>query len=147
MKHCRKPLAVLLALLCVLCCFACCVCVFAEGTDEPEHEHNYVATLVTPATCTEEGLMQYVCSCGAVDTDRDTVIPAKGHRWGPWVTITEATTESEGLMERTCINDPAHKEQKVTEKLEPSPISVFLQKIIARLKAVYDRIISFFYRD
>ena len=146
MKRFRKPLAVMLAALCVLCCFACCLCVFAEG-DEPEHEHNYVPVTVIQPTCTEAGLVRYICSCGAVDEARDTVLAPAGHRWGPWVTVIEATTETEGLKERTCISDPTHKEYKKVDKLEPSPFAAFFQKIVARFKALYDRIFSLFYRD
>ena len=146
MKIGRKTLAVLLAALCILSCLT--VCLFAVAEDgETEHTHNYVAVTVIQPTCTEEGLVRYICSCGAVDETRDTVIQASGHRWGPWTTIVEATTETEGLKERTCINDPSHKDYKTVPKVEPSGLSTFFQNIVARFKALFDRIFSLFYRD
>jgi hypothetical protein len=146
MKSVKKAMAILLAAICVLSCLTVCLFVFAED-GETEHTHNYVPVTVIRPTCTEEGLIRYICSCGAVDESQDTPIAATGHRWGPWTTIEEATTEREGLKERTCINDPSHKEYKTIEKVQPSEFSQFFQNIIARFKALFDRIFSLFYRD
>ena len=146
MKPVRKTMAILLAALCVLSCLSLCLFTFAEG-EEPEHVHEYVAVTVIQPTCTEEGLTRYICSCGAVDASRDETISARGHRWGPWTTVKEATTEQEGLKERTCINDASHKEYKTIPKQEPSELSSFFQNIIARFKAFFDKIFAMFYRD
>ena len=148
MKPVRKTMAILLAALCVLSCLSLCLFTFAEGDEEePIHEHEYVAVTVIQPTCTEEGLIRYICSCGAVDASRDQTVAAGGHRWGPWTTVREATAEQEGLKERTCINDASHKEYKTIEKVQPSEISQFFQKIVARFKAFFDKIFALFYRD
>ena len=147
MKISKRMLAVLLAALCALSCLSVCLFAFAEGTDDPEHVHEYAAVTVIKPTCTEEGLVRYICSCGAIDESRDTPIKATGHRWGPWTTVIEATTEQEGLKERTCINDPSHKEYKKIDRLEPSEFSKFFQNLLARFKALFDKIFSLFYRD
>ena len=147
MKQCKRSIALLLAAVCALLCLACCLPVFAEGSEPPAHVHDYVAEITIAPTCTEPGLRRYVCACGAVDTARDEEIPATGHRWSAWTTVTEATTEQEGLKERTCLNNPEHKEYKTVPKEEPSRFSVFFQNLLARFKALYDRIISLFYRD
>lgn len=146
MKPVRKTVAILLAALCVLSCLSVCLFVLAED-GETEHIHDYVPVTVIQPTCTETGLIRYICSCGAVDESKDTTINATGHRWGPWKTIEEATTDREGLKERTCINDPSHKEYKTVEKVQPSEFSQFFQNLIARFKALFDRIFSLFYRD
>ena len=62
--------------------------------------HDYQVTAETPATCTTDGSRTLVCSrCD--DTYTET-IDALGHSWGDWVTVTEATTNAEGLKKRTC---------------------------------------------
>ena len=42
------------------------------------HEHSYEAVVTTAATCTEDGVMTYTCSCSDSYTE---VIPATGHAW------------------------------------------------------------------
>lgn len=147
MKHCKRSIALLLAAVCTLLCLACCLPAFAADDDPTEHTHEYTAVTVIRPTCTEPGLRRYICSCGDVDETRDEEIPATGHRWGPWTTVVEATTEQEGLKERTCINDPSHKDYKKVPKVEPSSFSLFFQKLLARLKGLWDRIFALFYRD
>lgn len=147
MKQCKRSIALLLAAVCTLLCLACCLPAFAESGETQEHTHDYVAVTVIAPTCVEPGLRRYICSCGAVDAARDEEIAPTGHRWGPWKTVIEATTEQEGLKERTCITDPEHKEYKTIPKEEPSRFSQFFQNLLARIKALYDRIISVFYRD
>ena len=145
MKQLKKSLAAMLAVLTLVCCVSLCLCAFAEG--ETDHVHDYKPVTVVAPTCTNPGLTRYICDCGDVDETRDTVIPATGHNWGYWTTIKEATEEEEGLKERTCLNDPTHKDYKKIAKLEPDAISGFLQKIIARIKAFFAKIMDFLYRD
>ena len=73
------------------------------------------------------------------------VIPALGHNFTNWETITEATQESEGLMERYC-ERCEHKENKTIEKLtkkgcsgsfEQSLISLIVLSIV--IKYLSDR--------
>ena len=42
------------------------------------HEHSYTAELTKAATCTEDGIMTYICSCGASYTETD---KATGHSY------------------------------------------------------------------
>jgi len=46
-----------------------------------------------------KGLRTYTCSCGHSYTED---IPAKGHSYGGWVVVKEATTKENGLRQRTC---------------------------------------------
>ncbi len=76
---------------------------FSYGaTAEAKHTHNFsevVKNSEKAATCTSEGSRVLRCSCGETQTE---VIPMKSHTFGSWVTVTEATTEAEGLKKRTC---------------------------------------------
>ena len=42
------------------------------------HEHSYIAELTKAATCTEDGIMTYTCSCGDSYTE---TVKAKGHSY------------------------------------------------------------------
>ncbi len=42
------------------------------------HEHSYIAELTKAATCTEDGIMTYICSCGDSYTE---TVKAKGHSY------------------------------------------------------------------
>ena len=56
-------------------------------------------TVVTPATCTTDGLQTHICTvCG---TPESQVIPA-GHSYGEWVETTKPTCTADGLQTRTC---------------------------------------------
>ena len=67
---------------------------------DPNHVHNYTETVVTPATCTEPGLIRYTCSCG----DSYTVdILAKGHIPDEWETVVEPTDTESGYRVQKCI--------------------------------------------
>ena len=145
MKLMKKALAALLAVLATVCCVSLCLFAFAEG--DGEHVHDYKPVTVVAPTCTADGLTRYICDCGAVEEWRDEAIPAIGHTWGYWKTVKEATETEEGLKERTCLNDPTHKDYKKIDKLEPDAMSGFLQKIIARIKAFFAKIMDFLYRD
>lgn len=63
------------------------------------HLHAFKITRVGP-TCTKEGYTLYECSCG--ETKIGDYVPKKGHSWSEWKTVTDATTASEGVRERTC---------------------------------------------
>ena len=62
-----------------------------------EHTHEYEATVLREPTCTEEGLMEYRCSCGDTYTES---IPRLEHQF---VTeITPPTCVSQGFTTYTC---------------------------------------------
>ncbi|WP_294571232.1 CAP domain-containing protein [uncultured Subdoligranulum sp.] len=57
-------------------------------------------TVITPATCTTEGVRTYTCAlCGAT---KDEAIPALGHAFGEWQTTKEPTCTEPGEQTRTC---------------------------------------------
>ena len=64
------------------------------------HVHNYTATIVKEATCTEEGLKKYTCDCGDSYTKAIAITP---HNWGPYSTVKPATC-LDGLEERFCLD-------------------------------------------
>ena len=72
-----------------------------ETTPEPtDHTHSYTETGRKDATCTEDGQITYTCSgCGESYTE---TIPAKGHSFGDWEVVKEASYETTGLKKRKC---------------------------------------------
>lgn len=79
------------------------------------HLHAFLITRIAP-TCTEDGYTLYKCNCG--ETKMDSYISKKGHSWGDWKTLTEATVFSVGAKERTCTVCGA-KETETLEILSP----------------------------
>lgn len=81
------------------------VCDVCGLVQERQLAHTYGDTLVTikKATCTEDGLMGYVCTmCNkAHDPDREQTVSALGHEWSDW-TVTAATCTADGKKVRTC---------------------------------------------
>lgn len=67
----------------------------------PVHTHKYSENVVAP-TCIQSGVTNYVCECG--DSYTADEIPAIGHKWSNWKTVTEPTTTKEGKTERLCSN-------------------------------------------
>ncbi|MBQ7117030.1 MAG: leucine-rich repeat domain-containing protein, partial [Clostridia bacterium] len=45
--------------------------------DEPDHTHSFTSGVVIDATCTDDGIMSFLCKCGNNYTE---IIPAKGHK-------------------------------------------------------------------
>ncbi len=80
---------------------------------EPPHEHSYTSEITKAATCTEDGVMTFTCSCGDSYTE---VVPKTGHSWSDWVRTKEPTTEAEGQDTRTCATCGA-TETRAVEKL------------------------------
>ena len=76
------------------------VSLYAMWMPEGDHEHEYIA-VTTDATCTEDGSVVYTCICG---DNYSEIIPAKGHAWGEWRIIKEATALENGEERRTCAN-------------------------------------------
>ena len=92
-----------------------CACGEKESEVLPklEHVHKYESKVVEP-TCTKAGYTVHTCKCG--DTYKDSEVAAKGHSFGEWVVVKEATEEAEGLKERTCAC--GEKETETLPKLE-----------------------------
>lgn len=71
------------------------------NTPCPDAEHSFgEPVVVTPATCTEEGLQTITCSvCGLT---QDQAIPVIDHSFGDWIETTAPGCSTEGERERTC---------------------------------------------
>ena len=104
----KKLLFVLLAL---ACCFACAWVFAACGDDTPAHTHKMAYHAAKAPTCTEDGSVEYwSCSdCGKNFSDEvgekeitTVTVPAKGHSFGEWQTVREATCMEEGEQTRSC---------------------------------------------
>ncbi len=70
----------------------------ATGT-KIAHVHNYTAAVTKTATCVEEGVNTYTCSCGSSYTEP---IPVIAHSFGDYVYNNDATTEKDGTKTATC---------------------------------------------
>ena len=69
------------------------------------HTHSYTSSVTTPATCEEDGVMTYTCSCRHSYTE---AIPATGHDWDDGEVTSEATYGHAGTATFTCENDDSH---------------------------------------
>lgn len=90
----------------------------------PVHEHEYKVTIVA-ATCTQDGYTEHKCDCG--DSYRDNETASKGHAFGAWETVKEATEQEEGLLVRLCKNC-SEKEEQIVGKLEH--VHVYTQETV-----------------
>ena len=63
------------------------------------HTHSYTSTITKAANCTESGVKTFSCSCGNSYTE---TIPALGHAFGAWTTVTVPTEQSTGTAKRIC---------------------------------------------
>lgn len=70
----------------------------AAGT-KIAHVHNYTAAVTKAATCAEEGVKTYTCSCGSSYTE---AVPVVAHSFGEYVYNNDATTEADGTKTATC---------------------------------------------
>lgn len=70
----------------------------AAGT-KIAHVHNYTAAVTKAATCAEEGVKTYTCSCGSSYTEP---IAKTAHSFGEYVYNNDATTEKDGTRTATC---------------------------------------------
>ncbi len=79
-----------------------------------KHVHNMKAVSAGEATCLDEGNIAYwYCDdCGKYFRDADgkqeitlsdTIVAAKGHKYGAWQVVTAATTTSTGIKKHECI--------------------------------------------
>ena len=70
----------------------------AAGT-KIAHVHSYSSAVTTAATCAEEGVITYTCSCGDSYTES---IPMTSHSFGDYTYNDDATTEVDGTKTATC---------------------------------------------
>lgn len=87
------------------------------------HEHVMEEVAATEPTCESDGhFAHFLCkSCGnryldeageVLLTEENGIIPAIGHKYGPWTVRTEPTCEKEGEEIRVCQNDESHIETR-----------------------------------
>lgn len=70
----------------------------AAGT-KIAHVHNYTTAVTKAATCAEEGVKTYTCSCGSSYTE---AVPVIAHSFGDYIYNDDATTEKDGTKTATC---------------------------------------------
>ena len=63
------------------------------------HEHTYTSEVTKEATCTEPGILTYMCECGDTFTEE---IPLADHTEGEWELAKDATLISNGARVRKC---------------------------------------------
>lgn len=113
----KKILMMMLALVMLLCLTACGGTESVENNSTPEasHTHSYSAEVTTPATCSEEGVKTFTCSCGDTYTEK---IDATGeHAWGSWTTETVALIGRDGTEKRTCSACATTETRTTTENM------------------------------
>ncbi len=71
----------------------------SESSGVTNHVHDYVTEII-PATCEDSGCTLYSCACG--DAYQTNVVSAKGHSFGEWEIVLDATSEAEGEKEKIC---------------------------------------------
>ena len=83
--------------------FACRRCDYTTYTELPVTSHTPKTVNGVSPTCTESGkTSSQVCDvCDKILVPADTV-PATGHNFGDWITVTPATEETEGAKKRSC---------------------------------------------
>ena len=81
----------------------CSVCgdIVKEEIDSLGHNFSTEWTIDRAATCTTDGSKSHHCSRCSEKSDV-TVIPATGHNYGEFVTVTEPTCTAKGLKQKTC---------------------------------------------
>ena len=108
-----KKIIIVLSLFVALstCLFALTSC----GGGEHEHTWSHEYTVITEATCTENGVKAFKCiDCDEFDMDNSAVINA-AHRWGTeFVVDTPATCTTEGSKSVKCTVCDAVNESTVT---------------------------------
>ncbi len=62
-------------------------------------EHEFTENIIYNSDCIAPGEKMYSCDCGYDYTEE---IPATGHGWYDWMTLTEATCEKDGVKTRQC---------------------------------------------
>lgn len=123
------------------------------------HEHTAADPIrenEIPATCTTAGSYDEVIYCTRCNYEfsrESKTVEARGHSWGEWEVVEQATTEETGLMRRMCQNDPSHVEERVIPKLEldennepTSAIQAFIDSITSFFRGIIDWFLRLFRR-
>lgn len=102
-------------------------CTIQYNFNKNSHTHKYYWQTVQYPTCTDKGLVDYVCPCGH---KVEKSIPANGHITY-YIGIVTATTYSDGLKEKYCIGcGKAYNSLKTVPRIESIKL--------AETKMVYD---------
>lgn len=83
--------------------------------NQHEHELKPIEGVSKKPTCIDEGVkttFDLCLTCGKVMNRTDEIIPALGHDWGNWETVTESTETEHGLEQRVCDRDHSHIETR-----------------------------------
>ena len=98
---------ILALLFCLIFVFPTTLCVYAQGeaeTHDCEIDGHVMGDweVVTTANCENDGIVKRVCNfCSYEETD---TIPATGHSWSAWKTISYPSYSAQGEQRRTCAN-------------------------------------------
>ena len=93
----------------------CIYCDYSEKFDEvPALGHSYVGTELTPATCTNAGVMLYTCQNDASHMYVE-LIPITGHDWQ--IASSTASCTTPGVINYACANCEATKQETYEEPL------------------------------
>ncbi|MBO5359251.1 MAG: amidase domain-containing protein [Clostridia bacterium] len=84
--------------------------------------HNYKPTKVE-ADCLNNGGTTYVCQNDSSHTYTDDIVPALGHDWGKWETVTEPGCITEGVKKHICNRDSSHVETDKIPALGHTPVT------------------------
>lgn len=81
------------------------------------HTHSYnLKEVIERATCTENGKIKYICSCGNYYTE---IISKTGHKYSNWITTKKPTIFKNGTQTRKC-STCGKQEIKTIKKLKSS---------------------------
>ncbi|MCM1545280.1 MAG: FIVAR domain-containing protein, partial [Ruminococcus sp.] len=85
-----------------------CKCGYINETETINAACDDITSVTANPTCTAVGTTSH--RCGVCNNTYTTEIPATGHSWGAWQTVTEATCEGAGTQKRVCTKDSSHVE-------------------------------------
>lgn len=87
------------------------------GYTKDNEKHDWIESVIIPATCTDAGTEKCVCSdCGTEKTDNIPVDP-DAHDWGDPTIIHEPSKTDKGTIRRICNIDPEHIETEEMPEL------------------------------
>ena len=66
---------------------------------QTEHAHSYISQVTKEATCTDEGIKTFTCTCGDAYTEK---IDVTDHNWGNWARKDLAYIDKTGSDQRIC---------------------------------------------
>ena len=98
-----------------------CKCGDTYKDNEVVAKHTEEVVAGKDATCTQDGLTEgKKCSvCNEVLVEQ-TVVSAKGHSFGEWVTVTEPTFTQVGLKEKKCANCEEKETEEIPVLVDPN---------------------------